>query len=228
MEVHFLDQFDYTFTADDVMDQLGMPRDHVFRKTVEKAIAAAEDIAKPKAFFMEAEIEDSTENTINVPGQTFHSKVLAENLKDQDIIFPFLCTCGMELVDYCDRLTDIMDQYAFDCVMEFYLRKASVALTGELANMENGRQTSSVNPGSLVDWPIEEQKELFALFGENAHQIGVKLSDSCIMNPMKSVSGLRYFTEEEFHNCQLCQRKNCPTREAEFDLTLFTKTLKQC
>ena len=108
----FLDQFDYTFTADDVMDQLGMPRDHVFRKTVEKGHCCCRGYCQAQSFFMEAEIEDRTENTITVAGQTFHSKVLAENLKDQDIIFPFLCTCGMELVDYCDRLTDIMDQYA--------------------------------------------------------------------------------------------------------------------
>lgn len=228
MEIHFLDQFDYTFTADDIMDQLGMPRDHVFRKTVEKVLAEAECVAKPKAFYMESKIQERTVDSITIGGQTFHSTALVKNLEGQDTVFPFLCTCGRELLEFGEGLTDLMEQYAFDCIMEFYLRKASVALTGALANMEDGRQTSSVNPGSLVDWPIEEQQELFALFGDNASLIGVELSDSCIMHPMKSVSGIRYFTEEEFHNCQLCQRSKCPTREADFDLELYTKTLKQC
>ncbi|MEG1478244.1 MAG: vitamin B12 dependent methionine synthase, partial [Clostridiales bacterium] len=80
---------------------------------------------------------------------------------------------------------------------------------------------------SLVDWSITEQQELFTVFGENADKIMVNLSETSLMYPVKSVSGIRYPSKKEFKNCELCQRKNCPTRESEFDQDLFIKTLHE-
>lgn len=226
MKTVFIDKLTYTFTPGDVLERMGMPRDHNFGDTIAQVMAQAEPIAKPKAFFMEVPIEDRTENTVTLAGETFHSTALVKNFAGLDTVYPYLCTCGQELADYADSLTDIMGQYAFDAIMEFYLRSASLAMTEALANyLEEDGLTSSVNPGSLVDWSIEEQTGMFRIFGANAEQAGVKLSESCLMFPVKSVSGIRYRTKKEFKNCQLCQRANCPTREADFDQEFFLKTL---
>lgn len=228
MKIFFVGDYDYKFTEGDVLERLGMPRDHKFGETIKAMMELAEPIAKPKAFFMEAKIEDRTENSVTIAGKTFHSTALANNFKEVDTVYPFLCTCGTELADYAESLPNIMEQYAFDAIMEFYLRRSSLALTEAIANyMEEDGSTSSVNPGSLVDWPITEQQELFGIFEDNADKIGVKLTKSSLMSPVKSVSGIRYPSQKEFRNCQLCQRKNCPTREAEFDEAFFLKTLHE-
>ena len=119
-----------------------------------------------------------------------------------------------------------MEQYAFDAIMEFYRKRITLALTEALANyLDSGGQTSEVNPGSLVDWPIMEQQKLFRVFGENAAKAGVELNPNSLMFPIKTVSGIRYATDKVFHNCELCQRKDCPDRKAEFNQDLYLKTL---
>ena len=80
-----------------------------------------------------------------------------------------------------------------------------------------------MNPGSGdVDiWPIEQQRELFSLFGDVKALIGVTLTDSFLMIPNKTVSGVFYPTEVDFVTCQLCHRERCPNRRAPFDAHLW-------
>jgi len=72
-------------------------------------------------------------------------------------------------------------------------------------------------PGSLVDWPIEEQAPLFKLLGDVENSIGVKLTDSLLMLPAKSISGIYFPTEVSFFSCQLCPRQRCESRKAKYD-----------
>jgi hypothetical protein len=80
-----------------------------------------------------------------------------------------------------------------------------------------------MNPGSLENWPISEQKPLFSLFGDVEKLIGVRLSDSFLMFPIKSVSGIYFPTESSFASCQLCPREKCPNRRAKYDPELKEK-----
>jgi hypothetical protein len=82
---------------------------------------------------------------------------------------------------------------------------------------------SSMSPGSgdRRVWPIEQQKELFSVFGNVRELIGVTLTDTFLMLPNKSVSGLYYPAEVDFTACQLCRRENCPGRRAAFDAHLW-------
>ena len=80
-----------------------------------------------------------------------------------------------------------------------------------------------MHPGSGdVDvWPIEQQSELFFLLGDVYSAIGVELTESYLMLPTKSVSGIRFPTQKDFQSCMLCHRENCPERSAQFDQTLW-------
>ena len=227
MKTVYIEDCDFSFTAGDVLQRMAMPRDHEFGEQIRALMARAADIAAPRAFYMELPIEARSANSVTIGGQTFQSVALAKNLEKVDTVYPFLCTCGPELAAFAQGLDDIMEQYAFDAIMDFYRLRAQIALTEALANaLPAGGQTSKVNPGSLVDWPIHEQKKLFTLFGERAERIGVSLNAHCLMTPAKTVSGIRYATDKIFHNCQLCQRASCPDREAPFDLSLLATTMQ--
>jgi hypothetical protein len=80
-----------------------------------------------------------------------------------------------------------------------------------------------MNPGSLPDWPLQEQRQLFALLGDTRAAIGVELTDSCLMLPIKSLSGLRFPTGENFENCQLCPRERCPGRRTAYEPGLYER-----
>jgi hypothetical protein len=80
-----------------------------------------------------------------------------------------------------------------------------------------------MSPGSLADWPITQQEELFSIFGNVEDLIGVKLTESFLMVPLKSVSGIYFPTEIEFVSCQLCPREVCSGRRAPYDPDLAKK-----
>jgi len=76
---------------------------------------------------------------------------------------------------------------------------------------------SFMAPGSLPDWPLEEQKPLFNLLGNVKAAIGVNLTDSLLMLPVKSISGIYFPVEASFYSCQLCPRQKCEGRKARYD-----------
>jgi hypothetical protein len=49
----------------------------------------------------------------------------------------------------------------------------------------------------------------------------VELTDSFLMIPNKTVSGIYFPTERDFRTCQVCHREKCPNRRAPFDQTLW-------
>ena len=80
-----------------------------------------------------------------------------------------------------------------------------------------------MNPGSLSDWPLTEQRPLFSLMGDTDAAIGVRLMPSLLMAPTKSVSGIVFPTESTFASCQLCPRDECPNRRAPYDEGLWRR-----
>jgi hypothetical protein len=79
----------------------------------------------------------------------------------------------------------------------------------------------SPGSGDVNVWPIEQQRELFELLGDVRGQIGVELTDSFLMVPNKTVSGIHFPAEKDFRTCQVCHRENCPSRGAPFDQELW-------
>ena len=82
---------------------------------------------------------------------------------------------------------------------------------------------STMSPGEADRdvWPIEQQKLLFSLFGNTEELVGVKLTESMLMVPNKSVSGICFPSEVSFKSCQVCRRKDCQARRAAFDKGLM-------
>lgn len=76
---------------------------------------------------------------------------------------------------------------------------------------------------SLADWPLPEQRPVFSILGDVTEAIGVRLTDSFLMIPHKSVSGIQFSTVETFESCQLCGREVCPARRAPYDRDLYER-----
>jgi hypothetical protein len=177
----------------------------------------AVSLARPKAAYRLSFIESMGENSVVVDGVTLTSRVLRVNVADVHRAFPFVATCGEELASWSQSIDDMLEGFWADAIMEEALRTAFDAATEHLVQRYQLAGTGMMNPGSLPDWPIEQQSALFRLLGEASEKIGVRLTDSFLMVPIKSVSGLRFATETRFENCQLCPRDPCPNRRAPFD-----------
>jgi hypothetical protein len=184
-------------------------------------VAEAEAIARPKALYKVAYIEARDEDRVVIDGVAFESRVLQVNLEDVHRVFPFVATCGRELYDWVQAQDDMLAQFYADAISESALNAARQALKAELKEQYRIERSSKMNPGSLEDWPIREQRPLFDLLGDPEEAIGVFLTDTMLMVPSKSVSGIRFPTEQSFESCQLCPREACPSRQAPYDPDLY-------
>jgi len=83
------------------------------------------------------------------------------------------------------------------------------------AKEQNLQTTKYFSPGS-ADWDISQQKNIFQMIPVD--KIGVKLTESYMMIPQKSLSwiigiGKITITAKYVHSCKICQATNCQFRE---------------
>lgn len=180
----------------------------------EVLISLAGRLLKPRAVYKESLIGAKGEGTIEVAGSIFRSPLLRANLERANKVFPYIITVGPGLECEASAQDDLLRQYYLEEFANIALEQAVAWLTRHIAGRHDVPLPSSLSPGSLADWPITEQRKLFALFGDTEGIIGVRLTDSLLMMPRKSVSGIFFPSEEGFVACQLCDRENCPGRKA--------------
>ena len=89
-------------------------------------------------------------------------------------------------------MTDVLHQYWCEAIKGIALGAAQRALNAHLvANYAPGK-TSTMSPGRVEYWPLTQQRQLFELLGDPEDTVGVRLTESCLMVPNKSVSGFRF------------------------------------
>ncbi len=187
----------------------------------------AQAIGRPKASYKVAFIESRGDDQIIIDGIMLTSRVLRVNLEKAHRVFPYVATCGLELEDWSSTINDMLEKYWADVIKEMALRVAFKHLNEHLIDHFQPGKISRMNPGSLPDWPLPEQQQLFALLGGGPASIGIKLTDSFLMVPIKSVSGIWFPTEESFESCLLCPREKCPGRRAPYDPDLYDRKYRQ-
>jgi len=180
-------------------------------------------IARPAAFYRRSQVEQREDEAVTVSGIRFESRVLRVNLDKAQVVYPFIASCGVALQDWGETQTDMIRGYWAETIKEDALRASLSALFQEVDHREGPGHFSTMSPGSLESWPITQQAPLFALLGQEASQAGVTLTNSMLMIPTKSVSGMIFPTDASFESCMLCQRENCPNRRAPYDESLYER-----
>jgi len=215
-------EISFKIEFDEFLDRIKLNKEYQDIDQVKKIIKKANEIGKPKAMYKEVYINEIGENYVIVEDKKFESKIMSVNLEDVHKVIIYLITCGTELEKWAEQNNgDMLENYWLSMVQEAVLEKARDFIKKEINEKYLPGSTSVMNPGSLIDWSITEQKKLFYLLGNPEKEIGVKLTESSLMLPAKSVSGLIYPTEKDFENCQVCPRENCPSRSAPYEPELI-------
>lgn len=216
-----LDTIPFQLDMPALMRQLRVKPNSDTADTLQELAQIAQRIARPKVVYWIASVEHMTPTEVRLNGVTLTSRVLRVNLDQVHRAFPFVATCGQEVADWAAGLTDLLESFYADTIMEFALRAALDALRAHLEDRFSAGHLTMMNPGSLEDWPITQQRPLFAIVGDLSDQIGVRLTESCLMQPIKSVSGILFATNATFESCQLCPIDNCPNRRAPYEPALY-------
>lgn len=127
----------------------------------------------------------------------------------------FLCTAGevfsVQYREYSKR-GDYLEAYITDALGSLTVENAIGMIQDELAGemRKEGLQISNRYSPGYCNWPLVEQKALFALVGENP--TGITLSASSLMFPTKSVSGIIGIgpkIRRLDYDCMTCNNKTC-------------------
>jgi len=184
---------------------------------LQSLISAAHSVMTAKAVYKVSYIDAKAEDSVIIGGVLFKSKVLRKHLEKVERVFPYVVTIGKGVEDLEKTSGDALEKYYLDLIGNAAVVKARDHLKSRLANRYGLGGLSYLGPGQLKDWPLEEQKPLFSLLGDVERAVGVTLSDSLLMIPRKSLSGIYFPTEIPFMACQLCPKESCPSRKARYD-----------
>ena len=223
--LHRLDNIPVVSTAEQAIEKLrAVDEDDV--RTVSGLFYRARERAKPKALFREVFVEKTDAGQVMIDGFEFTSDVLAMNLQNTHRVFAYVCTCGTEVDEWSRSEKDYFISLWLDMIKQMFLTDAITFLRGYVMDAFGFGKLSAVNPGSgnAENWPISQQRPLFDMIGDVTGEIGVCLTDSFLMVPIKSTSGILFPSETDFVNCALCGRKPCVGRRAPFDAELYAKT----
>ncbi|MCY1721495.1 hypothetical protein OU798_14155 [Prolixibacteraceae bacterium Z1-6] len=159
---------------------------------------------------------DTDNHTIQIENQNFSpSKIVTTQLKKSDQAALFLCTAGAAISEYSKKIsteTDPILGYVFDILGSITVEKATDKIQEALkTHLQPGGMNISdrFSPG-YCEWSVEEQHNLFLLLPRNF--CGIVLSNSALMHPIKSVSGMIGIGKElqqKGYQCKWCSDKNC-------------------
>ena len=155
-------------------------------------------------------------------GTVFHSKALARYVSENTELFLFGATLGSR-VDVALRrmaMTSVAEAGAGQAVAAALIETYCDDCCAELQKqLPEGKQLKwRFSPG-YGDWALEEQKFLFSVL-DCAHTIGLTLTESCMMAPVKSVTAVIAITEKDAcsditNKCLRCNKIDCKFRRKE-------------
>jgi hypothetical protein len=213
-----LQDIPFALDADLLLEQQRIRPGTDTAKVFADIVARVEETARPKAIYDVAYLEEKAEDSVVVKGVRFTSRTLRRNLDPVERVFPYVATCGTEADAIPAAQGDLRQQVWLWSLKELLLAAAIEHLSEHLVERYRIAHYAKMNPGSgdAGVWPIEQQRELFSVLGDVEGRIGVKLTESMLMIPTMSVSGIIFPTETHFESCQICHREDCPRRKAPF------------
>jgi cobalamin-dependent methionine synthase I len=146
-------------------------------------------------------------------------KIIERQLQGAEGYALFICTSGTEFESFQQRLKqegDMVRVFIADALGSVIAEKCADKM--EQALQENidklgWKHTNRFSPG-YCGWHVAQQQVLFPLF--DGHTCGVQLTDSSLMVPIKSVSGIMGVGREVRkldYTCGLCTFEKCYKRK---------------
>ena len=189
-----------------------------FDQYVAEAFQKAESLSSIRGAFCFSEKSEFTNGNshIMVDGIEFGiGKTVAKELRNANSVAFFVCTAG-EGISGCSRELLKGDNpvmgYVLDMLGSMIVEAATDQLQNEIKEIANEQGLSITNRYSAgyCKWNVADQHKLFSFFPPNCSDIS--LTDSALMVPIKSVSGIIGLGKEvkfRQYNCDLCSQVDC-------------------
>ncbi|MFH0842242.1 MAG: vitamin B12 dependent-methionine synthase activation domain-containing protein [Bacteroidota bacterium] len=165
---------------------------------------------------------DDIQKTIKIKNLIFDiKKIIYGQIKKSDAAALFLCTAGEEIGLRSRKSMkdgDLLKGYVYDVVGSEAVEAAADLMQDHLeVNMKclGSNITNRFSPG-YCGWMVVEQHKLFSLMPDN--YCGIRLNESALMDPVKSVSGIIGIgknVRRAPYTCRFCDMKDCIYRRTK-------------
>lgn len=188
---------------------------------VEKYISECLQVCTPKGAYVLAEaMTAGAAGEIRIPGYVFHcGNIIQKLLRHSQYYVFFMATAGpgpeflaRSLMNQGNYLEGYIVDLAASAMVDLVAGQIEEQVREHLL-IKDLEITNRYSPG-YCSWKVEEQKQLFSLFPEGC--CGISLSSSCLMDPIKSISGIigagagvTYLD----HICEICSLTDCHFRQ---------------
>ena len=153
---------------------------------------------------------------LRVGGQLLRtSRKICRLMEGADRMAVFVCTAGQGFSDYAKRYQqegEYLKSYLADTLGSLVAERAMDFIQAQLeqtVRQEGLAITNRYSPG-YCNWPVDDQRQLFSLLPPGV--CGISLTASCLMTPIKSVSGIigigRQARKSDY-GCDLCNNRTC-------------------
>ena len=185
---------------------------------IEEVLKEAEEICNIRAqyqIFNNLRI-DPENKAIEINDVRFNVKnIVFSQIKRSGSAVLFLCTAGEEIGIRSRKAMkerDLLKGYVYDVVGSEIVEAAADLMQNELSNTAAAgglKITNRYSPG-YCGWSVSEQHKLFKLMPYN--YCGIRLTESALMDPVKSVSGIIGIGKDVKLNpytCKMCDMTEC-------------------
>jgi hypothetical protein len=195
------------------------------KRKVEKLKVIFSELLKPLLYYRRNKIEMASKDSVHLGGGlSLRSRKLSKSMENCEEIVCFIATVGNKVESQTKRLMeenrlseayilDAMGSVAVENMVETFHRRMMTKYETEGKGV-----TLRFSPG-YCDWPLSDQKNLFSLF--DLFHLKVKLTDSCLMLPRKSISGVfgvipSYVSlpVRSYNPCSECEERDCIARRS--------------
>lgn len=142
-------------------------------------------------------------------------KIISSQLRGIEGLVIFTSTLGRDYDKWFKSLFDSGDPlqgYIADLIGSVTVEAAVDVLENKIVaelSKQNMKCSNRYSPG-YCDWNVSEQKKLFSFLPDKF--CGIELTESSLMVPIKSVSGIIGFgknIKKKAYACQICTQENC-------------------
>ena len=191
-----------------------LPEENIL-ELIDKVYAEIAGICKPQYLYEVYEGHTCDTVSIEIQNQKFRTgKIITHYLKGMEKCCVFATTAGREYEAYKQQLREkgeMLEEFIADALGSVIAEACVSKLVGELA--ENYNCTYPYSPG-YCNWKLTEQVLLFSLLPDTP--CGITLTESCLMLPIKSTSGIVGIGDDikqKAYACTICKNKNCYKRK---------------
>lgn len=212
-------------SKDEVLRRLGMKpsdADEYLLQLIDRLVDEARPMLEPKAGYVIIQnfLLNKSEHTIQIEGHVFDThKQVTSLLGKSEFLVLFACTIGdkpEKEARHQMAAGNLLEGYIFDLIGSEFTECVAEKLHNEIekqAAIHTLKVSNRYSPG-YCNWPVSDQHKLFSLLG-NAN-CGIQLTDSSLMLPVKSVSGILGVGKNMRrvkYKCDLCKDKDCIMRK---------------